>query len=356
MEENKAQTPSAESETPKVETGNAPAATSTPSTTPTNNKPLIIGGILIAVLAVIAIAVAAVLIISNQNQTDGSSNAANNGGGITALDPSNPEEAVNTLNTQFEDAALLLTAGDISKAEDLFGEFSDIDSASFSLIMDVKDATGDIVLSLDGQFETLDDGKVNFEGTLGLSGSIPDFGDITNPVNIEFKLVDEVLYFNLNDLPAEFAELLPLLGISEGAWYSLPADQQTLGLVEDTASSSISSSDAAELEQLLAENDLFVNARETDNRTIDGVETSCMLTDINPEALGDESTTVEGLPLEICSPDDALLPLYFGISGAEEDADVQVGFSINSLGDDFDISAPAGAQDIEQLLNLISGS
>lgn len=342
-----AKKPEMEKAQPKA-TNSSPDAMGSSQSGP--NTALILGGVILVIVVLIAAAVGTFIVINNNNQSaDGDSNAASS---ISELDPSNPEEAVATLNKQFEDVALVLTSGDISKAEEAFGDLSGgLENAEFVMDMNFMDPSGDIDMTMTGRVQTLEDGKANFEGEIEISGNIPDLGDITSPIMIEFKVVDEVAYFNISNLPLEFSQLLLILGLEEGQWYSIPADEETLG-----STSSITGSDPAavkELEELLSKNDLFINGTAAPDRVVSGVTTKCMTVEINGAALSETSTSADTYPIEICSPMDELLPIFFGIEAEESGSDVELGFSINGLDDSFTISAPSGAQDLEELLELL---
>ncbi len=343
---------------PKMET---PAATSTPEATSTegamkspamkgpNNMPMLIG-VGVVVVAVIAAIIAGVVLIINNNGGLGGSGSTE----ITALNPGNPDQALTLINDKIGDVVLAASSGDTDQITAALSEFGDVQGGEFTLNLKGKDATMELDVVMTGKFKGAEKPEdVAFEANIQITGVIPDFGPILTPITIDMVIVNDTMYLNMDNLPAEVSDLLGYLGLSEGNWYSLPLDAETTQAAEALTGTSITEKELADLEKEIEENPLFLNARSTDDRVISGITAKCMFVDPNPGAGVDVAS--DATPLEICSPEGDFLPLFFGMTATEDGTDIEFSFTINSLDNDLTITAPAGAEDLEALLNALGG-
>jgi hypothetical protein len=306
-----------------------------------NNTPMLMGIAAIVTVVVVAVIVG-VLILLNLPKTGG-----------TDINTANPQEAVTQVNDVLEDAIIAIAEGNTTRAAQVFGDFASIDQAEFSMFVKATDTTGNVDLAFDGKVST-ENNTPMMEGTLKLSGTIPDAPfTFATPAELDLVVTKDKLYLRVRNLPAELQALLAQLTLSSNTWYYL--DLESAATSGQALSGNLLDADQlAELKQKLGTEDIFVNPRSTADRTVDGVTTKCMLVDGNSKLETETSAAAEtNPPVEICSPDGSLLPVFFGVKDTQEGTDVEVGFSVNKVNTGFTVTAPEGAKDLEPILNAL---
>lgn len=344
------------------ETQNSPVAPTMPTTPvpaakPANNKLVIsfvVAGIIIIVLAVAALYFTGAL----------DTLLGRKSGGAT-INAAEPHVAVSQLNAlAIKSVEDLDTEGE--QALDFTSMFAQIGlnttsenkTAELAIDFTVTSQGLDFSASLSGVVKDEGDNKVSMQINGNLNGDNPEIGTIKVP--FDMTILDNTLYVKIGEVPNSLSDISPQLALVaklfEDEWIKLDLDEATQ--LATTNSSVETKLTAEEKDQLLAlwkENPPFQNGRSTAGRSINGAQLNCMLTDLNKKAFETEVAAVSSfsnLPtLEICNKGVGELPVFFGFDIPEnEGTSGVVGITIISYGKEVNITAPAGAKSLDELL------